>query len=158
MTDPFSIAAGVAGIVAFAGTISKDFYQFYRSIHDAPAIARDLTASLYSLNIALSQIQGALIDPSFVAVSDDEQLVALQECLASCTAAFEQISTRVQLSGLAGNNQKWVRKAWESVKASFNEEQMEDCLQKVERGKSTLSLLLEIFSAYEFLGKILDCA
>ena len=101
MTDPLSIAAGVAGIVALARSTSKLFHQFFRSIHGAPSIAWHLAASLYSLNIALSGVQQALIDPDFVAVSNDDQLIALQDCLANCTAAFEKIQARTQASGLA---------------------------------------------------------
>ena len=147
MSDPLSIAAGVAGLIALAGTTSKLFYQFFRSIHDAPSIARDLTSTLYTLNIALSQIQGSLLRPDFVSVADDEQLKAIQNCLKSCTATFDMVRTRVEASGLAVNDQPVLKKGWASVKASFNEEQMQDCLRRVESEKTTLLLVVEIFSA-----------
>ena len=147
MSDPLSVAAGVAGLIALAGTISKSFYQFFRSIHDAPPIARDLTSVLYTLNIALSQIQGSLLRPDFVSVADDEQLEAIQNCLTSCTATFDMVRTRVEASGLAVNDQPVLKKGWASVKASFNEEQMQDCLRRVESEKTTLLLVVDIFSA-----------
>ena len=57
MLDPLTAAAIVASLIALAGTTSKALDQFYRSIHDAPGIARDLLSGLYALNAALSQIQ-----------------------------------------------------------------------------------------------------
>lgn len=107
MSDPLSIAAGVA---ALAGTTSKSFYQFFRSIYDAPAIARDFTSALYKLNIALSQIQGSLLRPDFVSVTDDEQLEAIQNCLTSCTATFDIVRIRVEASGLTVNDQPALKK------------------------------------------------
>ena len=146
MTDPFSIAAGVAALVALAGTTSKTFYQFFRSIYDAPDTARNLAAALYTLNVALSQLQQSLLDPKFVRVGDDEQVTAIEDCLASCTAAFDTIRARIESSGLASNEQTFPKKAWEAVKASFNEEQMKDCLDRIEREKTTLTLIVGVFS------------
>lgn len=146
MTDPFSIAAGVAALVALAGTTSKTFYQFFRSIHDAPDTARNLTTALYTLNVALSQLQQSLLDPKFVRVGDDDQITAIEDCLASCTAAFDTIRARIEASGLASNEQTFPKNAWEAVKASFNEEQMKDCLDRIEREKTTLILVVGVFS------------
>jgi hypothetical protein len=148
MLDPLSTAASVAGLIALAGTISKSLYQFFCSIYDAPSIARELTSALYTLNIALSQIQGSFIHANFVAVADDTQLEAIQNCLTSCTAAFDMIRTRVDASGLATSDSPVIKKAWASVKASFNEEQMQDCLRRIESEKTTLLLVVDIFSAY----------
>ena len=107
MSDPLSIAAGVA---ALAGTTSKSFYEFFRSIHDAPAIARDFTSALYKLNIALSQIQRSLLRPDFLSVADDEQLETVQNCLTSCTATFDIVRIRVEASGLTVNDQPALKK------------------------------------------------
>lgn len=146
MTDPFSIAAGVAGLVALAGTTSKTFYRFFRSIYDAPDAARNLATALYTLNVALSQIQQSLLDPKFVRVGDDDQITAIEDCLASCTAAFDTIRARIEASGLASNEQTFPKKTWEAVKASFSEKQMKDCLDRIEREKTTLTLIVGVFS------------
>ena len=146
MTDPFSIAAGVAALVALAGTTSKSFYQFFRSIYNAPDAARDLATALYTLNIALSQLQQSLLDRKSDRVGDDEQIIAIEACRANCTAAFDTIQARIEASGLASNEQAFPKKAWEAVKASFNEEQMKDCLNRIEREKTTLILVVGVFS------------
>jgi len=147
MSDPLSIAAGVAGIVALAGTVSKTFYQFFASIHDAPAMVRDLATALVTLNIALGQVQENLLNPRFVAAADDEHVASLQSCLVSCTALFSEVAAKVERSGLAANQINLAKKAWESVKWSFNEEEIANCLRRVEAEKSTLLLVVDVFAA-----------
>ena len=147
MSDPFSIAAGVAGIVALAGTVSKTCYQFFRSIYDAPAIARDLATALVTLNIALCQVQENLLNPRFVADSDDGHVASLQKCLESCAALLGEIQTKVVRSGLAAENVNMTKKGWESVKWSFTEEEIANCLRRVEAEKSTLLLVVNVFAA-----------
>ena len=104
MIDPLSIAASVAGIVALSGTVSKSFFQFFRSIYDAPSAVRDLASALYTLNIALAQVQGSLLDPKFVTVADDEQLNAIVACLASCKLVFESLNAELEKLGPATNS------------------------------------------------------
>ena len=147
MADPFSIAAGVAALIALTGATSKTFYQVFRSIYNAPDAVRELATGLYTLNVALCQLQQSLLDPIFVRVGDDEQITAIGECLVNCTATFDKIRVRIEASGLASNEQTIHKKAWEAVKASFNEEEMRDCLNRVEREKTTLTLVLGVFSA-----------
>ena len=147
MTDPFSIAAGVAALVALAGSTSKSFYHFFRSIHDAPDAARDLATALYTLNVALSRLQQSLLDPKLDWAGDDGQIIAIKECLGNCTAAFDTIRARIEASGLASNEQSFSKKAWEAVKYSFNEEQMKDCLNRIEREKTALILIVDVCSA-----------
>ncbi|KAL9612437.1 MAG: hypothetical protein Q9167_002985 [Letrouitia subvulpina] len=147
MTEPLSVAASVAGIVALSGSVSKFFLQFYRSIHDAPPVARDLASALYTLNIALSQIQGSLLNPKFVAVADDDQLDAIEACLASCLVVFESLDSKLEASGLARQDLAIFTKSWASVKAYFNEEQISDYTRRVEREKTTLLVVVGNFSA-----------
>jgi len=147
MADPLSIAAGVAGLVALAGTVSKTFYQFFASIHDAPASVRDLATALVTLNIALGQVQENLLNPRFVADADDEYIASLQRSLEGCTALFSEVQTKVDRSGLSANQISTVKKAWESVKWSFQEEEIASCLRRVETEKSTLLLVVDVFAA-----------
>ena len=79
-------------------------------------------------------------------MGDDEQITAIEECLASCTAVFDTIRARIEASGLASNERTFLKKSWEAVKASFNEEQMQDSLNMIEREKTTLILIVGVFS------------
>lgn len=145
--DPFSIAVGVAGIISIAGKASKSFYQFFRSIHDAPAAVRDLATALFSLNVALGQVQESLLNPQFVGRSDDEQVASLEACLRSCTAILSEVELKVERSGLAEDHIGLAKMAWESIKWSFNEDEINAYLRRVEAEKTTLLLTVDIFAA-----------
>lgn len=147
MSDPFSTAAGVVGILAFGGAVSKVLYGFFMSIHDAPSVTRDLASALCTLNICLGQIQEVLLDPRFISEADDQSVTALQECLGRCSTLFSDIENKVKSSGLADPSQKAIKKGWESVKLSFNEQDMAEHLRRIEAEKSTLTLVLDAFTA-----------
>ena len=147
MADPLSVAGSVAGLVALTGTISKSVFQFFSSIKNAPENARHLVRSLYSLSIALGQIQQNLLDPDFVSEAEDKDVENLQQCLASCTAVFSQLQKKVEGSELGLDGPNPLRKTWESVNWSFTGEALEDLLRRVEAEKATLQLLTSAFTA-----------
>ena len=148
MPDPLSVAGSVAGLITLGAAVSKLFLQFYRSIHDAPSNARILASALYTLNIALSQVQGNLLNAKFVIVADDQQIEALQECLAGCEATFESLDTAIRASGFLNPDQALLQKSWASIKAYFDEEKISDYICRLEREKTTLLVVLGNFSAY----------
>ena len=148
MSDPLSIAASVAGLLAFSGTVSKSVFQFVTSIKDAPEDARNLLRSLYTLNIALGQIQQNLLDPDFVSETNDKDVEELQQCLANCTTVFSQLQEKVEECGMGVQGQHLLRKTWESVKWSFTDDIMDDLLRRIEAEKATLQLLISAFTAF----------
>ncbi|KAF8242584.1 hypothetical protein K440DRAFT_115870 [Wilcoxina mikolae CBS 423.85] len=151
MTDPLSLAASVAGLLSLARTVSKSAFQFITSILDAAEQARSLVSALYSLNVALVQVQGSLLDPKFVLQVDDrENIRMLQECLTSCTAVFLELKNKVEDSGLeeSGSSGLQIRWRWEQVKWSFTDDETAGLLRRIESEKSTLGLVLNVFTAY----------
>ena len=96
MSDPLSIAASVAGLLALTGTVSKSVFQFVTSIKDAPEDARTLVRSLYTLNVVFGQIQQNTLDPDFISETDDKDVEELQRCLANCTSLFTQLQKKVE--------------------------------------------------------------
>ena len=147
MSDPLSIAASVAGLLALTGTVSKSVFQFLTSIKDAPENARNLVRSLYTLSVAFGQIQQNLLDPDFVSETNDKDVEELQQCLANCTAVFTQLQKKVEDCGMGAQGQHLLRKTWESVKWSFTDDVLEDLLRRVEAEKATLQLLISAFTA-----------
>ena len=75
-------------------------------VHDAPAIARGVFQFLYALSSALFQVQQSILYNSLVAVAEDEQMKALQDCSVSCTTAFNTAHTKVDSSHLAASDQE----------------------------------------------------
>ncbi|KAL8795454.1 MAG: hypothetical protein Q9195_002043 [Heterodermia aff. obscurata] len=147
MSDPLSIAASVAGLLALTGTVSKSVIQFITSIKDAPEDARNLVRSLYTLNVALGQIQQNVLDPDFVSETNDKDVEQLQQCLVNCTAVFTQLQKKVEDCEMGTQGQHLLRKAWESVKWSFTDDVLEGLLRRLEAEKATLQLLISAFTA-----------
>lgn len=145
MTDPLSVAAGVAGLVALAGSTSKIFYQFFHSIHEAPNTARELASGLFSLNIVLSQVQEVLLNPDFVQQSEDHEAKALDESLTRCARLLKSIEKKVVRSGLT--HEGTIRKAWASVRWSFSEDELIECRRQAEEEKASLGIVLNAFTA-----------
>jgi hypothetical protein len=147
MSDPLSVASGVAGLICLGSTAGKLFYSFFMSTIGAPSSARSLASALFSLNTSLGQVQEVLLDPNFIQHSNDQDVVALENCLTRCTGLFNGIESRVRKSGLAEQEQGKGKKAWESVKWVFKEGYMEETLRSIADEKSTLSLVLDTFTA-----------
>lgn len=146
MSDPLSIAGSVAGLIALAGSTSKIFYQFSRSIHDAPSSARELASGLFSLNIALGQVQEVLLNPDFVEQSEDRDSEALEHCLSRCVVILTDVEKRITKSGLIPDGVR-AKGAWQSVKWSFNEDDMVECRRLADEEKSNLTVILNAYNA-----------
>lgn len=147
MTDPLSVAAGVAGLVALAGSTSKVFYQFFHSIQDAPNAARGLASGLFSLNVVLSQVQEVLLSPDFVQQSEDHEAEALDGCLSRCTRLLRKIEKKVEKSGLTNDVEVIIRKTWASVRWSFNEDELTELRRQADEEKANLGIVLNAFTA-----------
>ena len=147
MLDPLSIAASVAGAVALAGTVSKSVLQFFGSVQGAPDDARHLVASLYTLNIALAQIQQNLLDPGFVSEAGDADVKTLGECLLSCTHVFMELERKVDDSAFGSEDQGLLQDNWERTKWLFTDDILDSFLRRVEAEKATLQLLTSAFTA-----------
>lgn len=158
MLDPLSIAASVAGAVALAGAVSKSVLQFCSSVQGAPDEARHLVASLYTLNIALAQIQQNLLDPSFVTEAGDADVKALGECLLSCTHVFMELERKVDDSGLGSEDNGLPQDTWERTKWLFTDDVLDSYLRRVEAEKATLQHLTSAFTALVLIMRKLNKA
>lgn len=147
MLDPLSIAASVAGAVALAGTVSKSVLQFCSSVQGAPDDARHLVASLYTLNIALAQIQQNLLDPGFVSEAGDADVKALGECLLSCTHVFMELERKVDDSGFGSEDHGIPQDTWERTRWLFTDDVLNCYLRRVEAEKAKLQHLTSAFTA-----------
>jgi hypothetical protein len=147
MSDPLSVASGVAGMICLGSSASKLFYSFFTSTVGAPSSVRSLASALFSLNTSLGQVQEVLLDPKFIQQSNDQDIFALENCLTRCAELFSGVDCRIRKSGLAEHQQGKARKAWESVKWVFREDDVEEVLRRVEGEKATLALVLETFTA-----------
>ena len=57
MTDPLSIAAGVAGLIGLASELTQACYGYYRKVKNAPSTVQDVIAETKMLRKALSDLE-----------------------------------------------------------------------------------------------------
>jgi cell division control protein 24 len=142
MADPLSVAASVAGLISLGAATSKLVYQFVSSVIDAPKEVRAIISSLYSVNIALCQIQTLLLDQVFAAQTANEDLVDLERSVTSCVASFSIVEKELKGVSHAGSEQLTAKKLWHQVKQVFEKEAMQNALLHLETEKGTLQLIM----------------
>ena len=84
--DPFSITAGVVGIVAPTLHCVRLLIQDLQNIADAPDAVKALTGDLQSVGLALASVQ-AVTDPQWVSLGEAvtaQSKAAITSCKISC--------------------------------------------------------------------------
>jgi hypothetical protein len=109
MTDPFSVVAGVVGIVGVALSNTRQVYDFIVGIKGAPETVTTLSGDLDSLADILQQLSDLTQDPSQALF-----IVPLQESLVRCVIALCRLESSIKpyVEGLQNGKSKWKRFAW----------------------------------------------
>ena len=109
MTDPFSVVAGVVGIVGVALSNTRQVYDFIVGIKGAPETVTAFSGDLDSLANILQQISDLTQDPSQALF-----IVPLKGSLERCITALNQLELSIKpyVEGLQNGRSKWKRFAW----------------------------------------------
>jgi hypothetical protein len=148
MSDPLSVASGVAGLLCLGAATSKHFYSLFTSAVGAPSFARSLASALFTLNTSFGQVQEALLDPDFVQQSNDRDIDDLEGCLGRCTELLSDMDSRIRRTGLAELSQSGPLRTWESIKMIYKEDELEEALRRITEEKATLALIFDAFGMY----------
>ena len=109
MTDPFSVVAGVVGIIGVALSNTRQVYDFIVGIKGAPETVTTLSGDLDSLASILQQLSDLAQDPSQALF-----IVPLKGSLERCITALNQLELSIKpyVEGLQNGRSKWKRFAW----------------------------------------------
>ena len=109
MTDPFSVVAGVVGIVGVALSNTRQVYDFIVGIKGAPETVTTLSGDLDSLANILQQLSDLTQDPSQALF-----IVPLKGSLERCITALNQLELSIKpyVERLRSGRSKWKRFAW----------------------------------------------
>ncbi|KAK5048507.1 hypothetical protein LTR84_005597 [Exophiala bonariae] len=138
MTDPLSIATGVAGVIQLAGLVIGQCYRYGCGVSSAPDEARRLVAEVTSVSGVLVGVQGAVKhgDPS--GYQFDGLLQELRSLL-------QKLSTKLQKdspdAGLSKGRRTLNRLLWPLRKG-----ETEELVSALERHKNSFSLGLNSIS------------
>ncbi len=138
MTDPLSIATGVAGIISLAGVVIGQCYRYGCGVSDAPDEARRLVFEVTGLSGILVGVQG-LVKQS------DLPGYQIESVLKDCKLVLESLSSRLQKyapsSGKSSSKRALNRLLWPLRKS-----ETEELIIALERHKNSLSLSLDSLS------------
>ena len=151
MSDPLSVAAGVAGVVVAAAQISSLLIKFTKSTIAAPQQAKVVLTEVSDIGGILSHLQSFLLgldlpDRSRVSLLKVEKVVTI---VSGCVLTFSELEKL--LDELKTDNWdildrfKWARK--ESALAGY--------IQRLQNHKSSLSLVLDILNGFALFCLIL---
>ncbi|OBT68269.1 hypothetical protein VE03_02352 [Pseudogymnoascus sp. 23342-1-I1] len=148
MSDPFSVTGSVAGAISLGAATSKLVYQFVSSIRDAPREVQAITRSLYSVNIALCQIQTLLLDLTYASETTAEDISDLEKSVLSCVESFKLIKSWLRdVCSDVTEDRLMTRRAWQQVKYVFQKDSLKEALERLENEKGALQLIMSALNS-----------
>lgn len=141
MSDPFSVAAGVMGIVGVSAQALKmcyQLYEYYDGVKNAPEAMRQIVNELEALEPLLYELRNLAINhPRMHAVQAfTDRNGALDECRRSLEELVEVLNKDLGSKG--------VRRRIRKLKWPLSEEDTSRSLMRIERIKSTFTLGLSL--------------
>lgn len=99
--DPFSIVAGVLGIVSVAAQSSKSLCELIDTVRSAPSEVKNISRDTHAFYNILFSLESSLKDSKVTAaIADDESLITLlanlSEPLKNCTNILGQLMVKIQ--------------------------------------------------------------
>jgi hypothetical protein len=149
MADPISIGLGVAGLVKNSYNIYKFLSDVIGSVKNAPAQAAIAATEVSELQVILWQLQNFLLrretaDKSRMALVQADQLVVV---ISGCVATFSEFDALLDLMGTD-------MKLFDRIRWLQNEKKIENLIVRIQRHKSSLSLLVSILTGETRLDMI----
>lgn len=155
MADPFSVGAGIVGVLGVAIQISEMVFKFGLDWKNAPEDVMAFKHELQNLQITLAEMQSKLFsNPSFEAAfqgnssallshvkADDASEDSIKEAFKNCQAELKKIVNKFQAKeGRPGSG-------WDRVKDAFVSKETERAISHLQRRCRNFDQLLSIDTA-----------
>ncbi|KAF8533556.1 hypothetical protein BDD12DRAFT_810080 [Trichophaea hybrida] len=140
-SDPLSLAASIAGLLALGGKVVSSLTVFVSSVNSAPNIVIHIRNETESLTAIFEQLQNILLQRTFPHVGRTSKVPVdhLVVMLTSCVVAFTELEA--ELDGLdAVDEIGW----WERIKWTQKEPTLKTIVDKLAVHKSSLNLMLTV--------------
>jgi hypothetical protein len=139
--DPLSVMASVVGLITAAGTISSTLSTVRSSLSDAPRLLDQVLSEVKEVEISLSAVHKFLLEISSAA----RRRIALIQLDHLIATLIEAVLTFSELEALvkplaARSDMSIV----ERFKWAWKEDSISNIMQRLQRHKSSLSLMLNI--------------
>jgi hypothetical protein len=146
MADPLSIVTGVVGLIQASYAVSKLLANFIGLVKNAPAQAAIAVSEINETRLVLEQLQNFVLrfetaDESRTALVQVDHLVdVISGCVTTYSEFEAALDRATKRSMTLADRAKWV---WE-------EEKIDGLVTRLQRHKSSLSLLMTILTGYGF--------
>ena len=150
MADPFSIAVGVASLVAAAGKALHSIQKYRAAQKTSDISALSMKAQCDCILVALGQIQSTLLSKQALAARlVDEESVSgqsLKSVLGACELTFVVVVSRLSKIDRSLNFGKGKSSLKEKVDRLWKEGEIDELAQNISRLSDGLNLLLTAFN------------
>lgn len=156
MADPLSVAASIAGLLAFGAGLSQYLLTCYDSLQSAPCNIRYLHIEVDTLCKILGNLEKLVPQSTAdatatatVAVSPPHEALYgdLRTVLASCMRIFQELELLVKRFAMSARDSKLAQK-WTSFRWTLKEKMITRLRGQLETHKATLNLTLLILGQY----------
>jgi Fungal N-terminal domain of STAND proteins len=147
--DPLSVMASVVGLLTAAGTVSSILSTFASSMKDVPRLIDHVLSEVKEVEIFLSAIQKFLLGIAsaprrrIALIQLDQLIVTLTEAVLT----FSELEALV--TPLAAKSKT---SSMERLKWAWKEDAVSNIMQRLQRHKSSLSLMLNIVQWFDSLS------
>ncbi|KAJ3559655.1 hypothetical protein NPX13_g9505 [Xylaria arbuscula] len=142
--DPLSIAAAVAGLLAFGGKLVPALWSILDKADNIPSFVQSLLQEVNDISAILSQLENYI--QNRLAISQERGvMIPLKHVVASLTGCvitysdLQQQLDRMNLARADGSMSILNRLGWERKKTTFSE-----IVQRLQNHKASMSLMLTI--------------
>lgn len=141
--DPLSVLASVTGILAVAAKITFVVTGFIAKLKDAPASTHNVVKEISDLSLCLKQL-APFVKGSKHADRSREEVVSVEQVVVLSTSlvlSMSELEKTIDSIGLGVHSSPVARSRW--VK---EEERLDMMLARIRAAKSSLNLILTIFT------------
>ena len=141
--EPLSLVASIVGVTTAVASITSVVTEFARKVKDAPASAHRVLDELLSLDLCLLQLK-PFVEGTRRADNVRQDFVSVEQVVVPCTALVLSTSELEKLLASLHIDQptpKICRLQWVMHEAKINR-----ILSRIQMSKSSLNLLLTIFT------------
>ena len=138
MTDPFSAATGLAGLIALAGEVISKCYKYGCALSGAPGEARRLVSEVTELSGILVGVQALVRQSSLPEYQ-------LENPLKNCLAVLQTLASKLQKHSPNADSSSGKR-AVKRLLWPMRKSDTDELITAIERHKSSLSLSMSSLS------------
>lgn len=148
--DPLSVSASIVGILAAAAKVAEILGPIVSNVKDAPRVFASVVAEVNDMRTVLSSLQQFLLNLASV-LPGRTALIQLDELIVTLTDAvlnYSELEALLPSLGVTSGSQpsKKSRLRWVMKQTTI-----QGSLEKLQRNKSSLSLILNILQWYILL-------